>query len=58
MVEMPSLENEHDIDKKVTAILKIMTTISERQGKLENKLSDMQTSLNELQVQHDATYKL
>ena len=58
MVEMPCLENEHDIDKKVTAILKIMTTISERQGKLENKLSDMQTSINELQVQHDATYKL
>ena len=28
MVEMPSLENEHDIDKKITAILKIVTTIN------------------------------
>ena len=67
MVEMPSLENEHDIDKKITAILKIVTTINERQMKLENKFSDLQhsynessmsISMNEPLVQHDATYRL
>ena len=67
MVEMPSLENEHDIEKKVTAILKIVTTINERQMKLENKFSDLQhsynessmsISMNEPLVQHDATYRL
>ena len=55
MVEVPSLENEHDVDKKVTAILKIITSINERQTKLESKFSDIQASMNELSVHREAT---
>ena len=47
MIEIPNLENEKDLDKKVTIILKVISSMNERQSKLESKFSDMQTNINE-----------
>ena len=53
MIEIPNLEKEKDfitkkiLYKKVILILKIMTSINERQCKLEEKISDMQRNIYE-----------
>ena len=45
MIEIQTLENESDLDKKITTILKIMTTMNERQALLEKKFSETQNCL-------------
>ena len=44
---IPKLENEADLDIKITAIYKILTSIHERQRKLESKFTDLNRKLSE-----------
>ena len=47
MIEIPNVENEKDLDKKVAVMLKIINTLNERQLKLESKISDIQMNSHE-----------